>query len=129
MSQPDNAERPVVCHTPETMDWQAHPFAQGLDQAVLLSKRQHGADCTVYLYRSRDHDPDGQPMVVPQHAHETFDDISYVIEGAATIDIEGHGTVRMTAGSFVRVPAGTKHRVYDADPNFVALNIFAPPRE
>lgn len=121
---------PVVWYAPEAMEWEPHPFARGLDQVVLLSHREHGADATVYLYRGHPtEDGSTEEIDVPLHSHETFDDISYIFGGAATIDIEGHGSIRLTAGSFLRVPAGLKHRVYDATDDFQAINVFAPPRE
>jgi mannose-6-phosphate isomerase-like protein (cupin superfamily) len=120
---------PVVAFTSETTEWAPHPFAPGLDQAVLLSHRDHGADATVYLYRSVNAGGDAGPADVPLHQHDACDDISYVLEGSATIDIEGHGTIVLTPGSFVRVPAGTEHRIHGVSADFRAINIFAPPRD
>lgn len=123
-----NDRGPVVAFHPDTTEWAPHPFAPGLDQAVLLSHRDHGADATVYLYRARGvRGADAQD--VPLHQHDDCDDISYVLEGSATIEIEGHGTIELTPGSFVRVPAGTKHCVHGVSADFRAINIFAPPRE
>lgn len=119
---------PVVAFDAGTTKWVPHPFAPGLDQATLLSHREHGAAATVYLYRIRElAGPDGDD--VPLHQHDDCDDISYVLEGSAHIDIEEHGTIVLEAGSFVRVPAGTKHRVYNVSADFRAINIFAPPRD
>jgi mannose-6-phosphate isomerase-like protein (cupin superfamily) len=109
---------PVVALTPDSTEWAPHPFAPGLDQAA-----------TVYLYRSVNAGGDAGPADVPLHQHDACDDISYVLEGSATIDIEGHGTIVLTPGSFVRVPAGTKHRIHGVSADFRAINIFAPPRD
>ncbi|HYH48161.1 MAG TPA: cupin domain-containing protein [Acidimicrobiia bacterium] len=123
----------VVGFTPETIGWTPHPFAPGLDQAVLLSKRDHGADATIYLYRASGAGfaptVDGEAVDVPLHEHEASDDISYVLAGSAEVDIEGHGTIVLGPGSFLRIPAGSRHRVRNVSDDFQALNIFAPPRD
>jgi len=127
-SQDQTTGGPVVAFDAETTEWAPHPFAPGLDQATLLSHRDHGAAATVYLYRVREvAGPEADD--VPLHQHDNCDDISYVLEGSASIDIEGHGTIVLEAGSFVRVPAGTKHRVHSVSEDFRAINIFAPPRD
>jgi mannose-6-phosphate isomerase-like protein (cupin superfamily) len=122
------ATGPVVAFDAGTTEWAPHPFAPGLDQAMLLSHRDHGADATVYLYRVREVAP-AETDDVPLHQHDDCDDITFVLEGSATIDIEGHGTIVLTPDSFVRVPAGTKHRVHRVSADFRAISIFAPPRD
>jgi quercetin dioxygenase-like cupin family protein len=121
----------VVAFTPETTEWTPHPFAPGLDQAVLLSHKEHGADATVYRYRAVEGGPSGAGGVedVPLHQHDGIDDITYVLAGSATVDIEGHGSYSLGPGSFLRIPAGAKHRVVGVSADFEALNIFAPPRD
>lgn len=125
MQQPTQAvECPVAFCTPESYVWESHPFAPGLDQVVLLSQRDHAAEATIYLYQQH-----GSAADVPEHVHETCDDISYVLAGSGKVEVEGYGVVSMYAGCFLRVPRGRKHRVYELSPDFRAINIFAPPRE
>ena len=50
-----------------------------------------------------------QGVTADWHVHEDSDELFYVITGAASLDTE-HGTYPLTAGQFLVVPAGTRHR-------------------
>jgi quercetin dioxygenase-like cupin family protein len=103
-------------------DWEPHPFAAGLERRVLLTKREHGADVSIFLYRVKE----GQRAPdVPEHVHPDADDISYLIAGTAEVEIEGE-LHRIGPGSFLRVPKGRRHRVFNVSADFVGLNIFSP---
>jgi quercetin dioxygenase-like cupin family protein len=103
-------------------DWEPHPFAEGLERRVLLTKRDHGADVSIFMYRIKQGSP---PHDVPEHVHEDADDITYMLSGSADVEVDGH-VQTLAAGSFLRVPKGKRHRVFNISSDFVGINVFSP---
>jgi quercetin dioxygenase-like cupin family protein len=105
------------------LPWTPHPIAKGLEIKVLLSRRDHGAEASVVLARVA---PGAKPEV-PEHVHETSEDIIYTLKGSAKIWIDGQGEIDLIPGRVVRVPRNVKHRVYHISPDFLIYDVFAPP--
>ena len=103
--------------------WTPHPIAKGIEIKVLLSRKDHGAEASVMLVRAT---PGAKPEV-PEHVHETSEDIIYTLKGSAKIWIEGQGEIDLIPGRVVRVPRNVKHRVYDISSDFLVYDVFAPP--
>ncbi len=103
----------------ENLQWEPHPQLAAAKVAFLLSHRDEDMDLTCMLVRI----PVGTQ--VERHAHEC-DDIIYVLEGKATLWIEGVGDVPMVRGTFVRIPAGVAHQPYNIEEEFVAYDVFYP---
>lgn len=108
--------------TGEGGDWEPHPFAPSLERRVLLTKRDHGADVSIFMYRMT---PGAKSPEVPEHVHEDCDDISYLLVGTSDVEVEGQ-LIKMRAGSFLRIPKGKRHRVLNASPDMIAINLFSP---
>ena len=63
----------------------------------------------------------------PQHIHKAEEEAFYVLEGEVNIKI-GEQTIRGTVGSFVLIPRGTAHTVWNAGQTHAKLlAIFSPP--
>ena len=62
---------------------------------------------------------------VPEHIHAHEDDILYVLRGSARMWIEGRGEILLEAGTFLSIPAGTRHRPHSFEGGFLAFNIWA----
>jgi len=109
---------PKLAHeTPE----EPHPFLKGVKMRTLLSRRDDGADATCFIVSS----PAGSE--IEEHVHPEQDDIIYVLEGEATMWIEGEGAFPLTRGTFVAVSRGRRHRTYDIVEDLVILDTFVPP--
>jgi quercetin dioxygenase-like cupin family protein len=64
-----------------------------------------------------------------EHAHETEDDLFYVIEGTVTFTLDGK-TIEGTPGTFVRAPAGIRHDFENrTDKRAGLLNFYTGPFE
>lgn len=98
-----------------------HPFLKGVTMKTLLSRRDHGADATCILVRC----PEGSE--IEEHAHHRQDDVIYVLEGEATMWIEGAGEFPITPGTFVAVARGKRHRTYDVRKTLLIYDVFTPP--
>jgi quercetin dioxygenase-like cupin family protein len=98
-----------------------HPFLKGVTMSTLLSRRDDNADATCIIVRC----PAGSE--IEEHAHEGQDDIIYVLEGEATMWIEGVGEFALSPGTFVAVTRGKSHRTYDVKKALLIYDVFTPP--
>jgi quercetin dioxygenase-like cupin family protein len=104
----------------EELEWQPHKTAKGVEIKVLVSKAAQGTDVTCLLVRI------GRGLEVPEHIHETSDDILYPLSGRARMAVEGSEEFVLQPGVIVRVPRGTKHRIYDVSEDLLIYDVFWP---
>lgn len=100
-----------------------HPLNPDVRRRVLLTRAHHNVDASIYVVQARD------GTEVPEHVHQGANDIAYVLSGRAKMFIEGVGEITLKEGMFIRIPPGTRHRVYDCQDQFTVLNIFVPARD
>ncbi len=112
-----------VVYESEAGSWEPHPFAEGLERRVLLSKKEHGAEVSICLLRVK---PGWRNLEVSEHLHETSDDITYLLSGKCTVVVKGEAEREMRAGDFIRIPKGTHHRVHSISEDFVAISQYCP---
>lgn len=98
-----------------------HPFLEGVTMKTLLSKRDDGANATCIVVRC----PRGSQ--IEEHTHPEQDDIIYVLEGEATMWIEGLEEFKLEPGTFVSVPKGRRHKTYNVKKDLLIYDIFSPP--
>ena len=104
---------------PEDVQWEPHPQLANAKVAFLVSHRDENMDLTCMFV----HLPVGTQ--VERHTHEC-EDIIYVIQGKATMWIEGIGEVPMTKGAFIRIPKRTPHQPHDIEEDVIAYDVFYP---
>jgi quercetin dioxygenase-like cupin family protein len=109
-----------TCREVEKIPWMPHPVLKEIGVKPLITKKDLGLDVTCMLVRV----PAGQE--VPEHVHETQDDILYPLEGHATMWVDGTGTFPLRPGVIVRVPVNTKHRIYDVKESLLVYDVFCP---
>ena len=98
--------------------WQPHPMAEGFEIKVLAHKPD--TKVKVQLVRAR------KGAVLAEHTHDT-EDIFYVLDGGATIWIEGKGDIPLSRGMVIRVPKDAVHKVYNiSDQGYLVLDMFVP---
>ena len=104
----------------DELEWQAHPTAKGVEIKVLVSQGVQGTDVTCMLVRI------GRGLEVPEHTHDRSDDILYPLAGKAKMWVEGSGDFVLEPGVIVRVPQGTKHRIFDVSEELLIYDVFWP---
>jgi quercetin dioxygenase-like cupin family protein len=104
----------------EELEWQPHPTAEGVEIKVLVSQGAQGTDVTCMLVRI------GRGLEVPEHAHDRSDDILYPLAGRARMWVEGSGEFVLAPGVIVRVPQGTRHRIFDVSEDLLLYDVFWP---
>jgi quercetin dioxygenase-like cupin family protein len=104
----------------EELEWQPHPTVEGVEIKVLVSQGAHGTDVTCMLVRI------SRGLEVPEHTHERSDDILYPLSGRARMWVEGSGDFGLAPGVIVRVPQGTRHRIFDVSEDLLLYDVFWP---
>ncbi|MDC7786642.1 cupin domain-containing protein [Rhodoplanes sp. TEM] len=104
----------------DRMTWQPHPRFRGVEIAYLVTREKDDVDVTFALVRL----PVGsQP---DKHVHEHSDDIVFVLQGKATMWIDGVGDVALTKGCFLRVPQGVQHQPRNIEEDVLLYNVWLP---
>ncbi len=114
--------RGVLIVKPEDV-LEPHPFNADVRRRTLLTRAHDDVDVSLFVVRA------GEGADIPDHVHETANDMAYVLSGRAKMFIEGVGEVVLEEGMFIRIPPGTRHRIYDCRDQFTVLNIFVPAIE
>jgi quercetin dioxygenase-like cupin family protein len=109
-----------VCRLLDNIPWMPHPTAEGVRVKSYISQRGHGLDVTCMLVNV----PEGKE--VAEHVHPAQDDILYPLGGKATMWVEGTGEFALEPGIVVRVPKGTKHKIFDVTEELLILDVFCP---
>jgi len=104
----------------ENLPWSPHPVVEGVQIKPLVSKKEDGLDVTCMLVKV----PMGK--VVAEHIHPGQDDILYPLSGRATMWVDGAGEFSLHPGTFVRVPKGTRHRIFGVTEELLIYDVFCP---
>jgi quercetin dioxygenase-like cupin family protein len=110
-----------ICKTIADVSWRPHPVAKGVTIKPLVTKSEDGLNVTCMLVKI----PAG--VEVSEHIHEEQVDILYPIQGQAEMLVEGAGTFPLKPGIVVRVPKGTKHKIFNVAEELLIYDVFQPP--
>lgn len=109
-----------ICKTVGDISWRPHPLVRDVSIKPLVTKSEDGLDVTCMLVRI----PAG--IEIPEHIHEEQADILYPLQGKAEMDVEGAGTFPLKPGVVVRVPMGTKHKIFNVAEELMLFDVFQP---
>jgi quercetin dioxygenase-like cupin family protein len=109
-----------ICKTIAGISWRPHPVVKGVTIKPLATKSEDGLNVTCMLVKI----PAG--VEVPEHIHEEQVDILYPIQGQAEMLVEGTGTFALKPGIVVRVPKGTKHKIFNVAEELLIYDVFQP---
>jgi quercetin dioxygenase-like cupin family protein len=102
------------------ISWIPHPIIPGIKIKSMISQKEHGLDVTCILVDI----PAGKE--VPEHIHETQDDILYPLQGRGVMWVDGDGDFPLEPGLIIRVPKGTKHKIFDVTQDLLIYDVFFP---
>jgi mannose-6-phosphate isomerase-like protein (cupin superfamily) len=103
------------------ISWRPHPVIKGVTIKPLATKKEDDLNVTCMLVRI----PAGTD--IPEHIHEEQVDILYPIQGRAEMVVEGTGQFALKPGIVVRVPKGTKHKIFNVTEELLIYDVFQPP--
>jgi mannose-6-phosphate isomerase-like protein (cupin superfamily) len=109
-----------ICKTVGNISWRPHPIAEGVKIKTLATKSEDDLDVTCMLVSI----PAGKE--VPEHIHEDQVDILYPMQGKAEMYVEGTGIFPLKQGIVVRVPKGTKHKIFNVTEELLIYDVFQP---
>lgn len=104
----------------DSISWSPHPTVPGVRIKPMISLREHGLDMTCILVEI----PIG--IEIPEHIHETQDDILYPLQGKGVMWVDGDGDFSLEPGLIVRVPKGTKHKISNVSEDMLIYDVFSP---
>jgi len=104
----------------QELPWTPHPFLP-LQIKTLLSQKEDRSDITIFQVSL----PAGKE--IPEHVHETQEDIIFILAGKGTMWVDGVGEFPLEKGTFVRVPKNTRHRIYSVTEDILNYDVFTPP--
>ena len=110
-----------ICKTVGDISWRPHPLVKEVSIKPLVTKNEDGLNVTCMLVRI----PAG--IEIPEHIHEEQVDILYPLKGNAEMDVAEAGTFPLKPGVIVRVPIGTKHRIFNVTEELLLFDVFQPP--
>jgi quercetin dioxygenase-like cupin family protein len=102
------------------ISWRPHPLVKEVNIKPLVTKSEDSLDVTCMLVKV----PAG--IDIPEHIHEEQVDILYPLQGKAEMNVEGAGTFPLEPGVIVRVPRGTKHRIFNVTEELLVYDVFQP---
>ena len=101
------------------MPWTRHPFLP-IDVKYFVTRKFDQADVTCFLART----PKGG--AIPEHVHETQEDILFLLAGKGKMWVEGIGEFEIEKGTCIRVPKNTKHKIYAVTEELLVYDVFHP---
>jgi len=104
----------------DNLPWVPHPTAPGVRIKPMVSQKEHGLDVTCMLVDI----PAG--IDIPEHIHETQDDILYPLKGKGIMWVDGNGDFPLEPGLIVKVPKGTKHKITNITESMLIYDVFFP---
>ena len=102
------------------LTWDPHPLAEQVKIKPLVTKRDHGLNVSCIIVKV----PTG--IEIPEHTHEEQVDILYPLQGRAEMFVEGAGNISLEPGIVVRVPMGTKHKIFNVTEELIIYDVFHP---
>ena len=102
------------------LPWLPHQFAQGVRIKPMITQKEDQLDVTCMLVEV----PAGGE--VPEHVHETQDDILYPLSGKGIMWIDGEGEFPIEPGLIIRVPKGKRHKITDVTEALMIYDVFCP---
>ena len=104
----------------DSISWLPHQFAAGVRIKPLVTQKEDLLDVTCMLVDV----PAG--IEVPEHIHETQDDILYPLSGKGVMWIDGEGEFTIEPGLIIRVPKGTRHKITAVTEALLIYDVFFP---
>ena len=104
----------------DSISWLPHQIAQGVRIKPMITQKEDNLDVTCMLVDI----PAGAE--VPEHVHETQDDILYPLSGKGTMWIDGAGEFTLEPGQIIRVPKDTKHKITRVTEALLIYDVFCP---
>ena len=102
------------------VEWEGHFMTDRGKIKWIYTREKDDSPITVMLIHLE------KGVTLPDHRHRDQPDLIYVIEGKATMFIDGQGEFPLEAGMVAQVPPNTLHAIRDIKEDILLYNVFAP---
>ena len=104
----------------EDVEWEPHFMLEGAKIKWIYTYEKDGAPMAVMMISFE------KGMTIPDHVHKNQPDLIYVLEGKATMFIDGQGEFPMEAGMVILIPPNTLHAMRNVEEPLLLYNVFSP---
>jgi quercetin dioxygenase-like cupin family protein len=109
----------------EELDWVEHFMkvdGKNVDGNIkfIYTKEKDESPITVMMVKLK------KGVSLPEHVHPDQPDLVYVLEGKATMFIDGEGEFPLLPGMVVQVPPNTSHAMRNVEEELLVYNVFSP---
>jgi quercetin dioxygenase-like cupin family protein len=109
-----------VLYNTEYQSWEDHPSVKNVSIKKIVTKEQFGEESpSIIMVKIPAH------VEVPEHIHDTSEDILFILSGSGTMWIDEIGDMKLQKGTVVRVPRNTKHRIFDVSEELLVYDVFS----
>ena len=105
---------------PSEVEWEPHFMTDDGKIKWIYTKEKDDSSITVMQIRLT------EEPIRPYHVHPDQPDLIYILEGKATMFIDGVGEFPAEAGMVVQVPRNTTHAIRNVEEDILLYNVFAP---
>jgi quercetin dioxygenase-like cupin family protein len=102
------------------LEWEPHFMTEKGKIKWIYTRERDESPITVMKVRLE------KGVTLPDHVHRDQPDLIYILEGKATIFIDGVGEFPAEAGMIVQVPPNTLHAIRNVKEEILLYNVFAP---
>ncbi len=102
------------------VEWESHFMTANGKIKWIYTREKDDSPITVMQVRLE------KGVTLPDHVHPDQPDLIYVLEGKATMFIDGVGEFPAEAGMIIQVPPNTKHAIRNIEEDILLYNVFAP---
>ncbi len=102
------------------VDWEDHFMTDKGKIKWILTRERDESPITVMKVHLE------KGVTLPDHVHRDQPDLIYVLEGKATMFIDGEGEFPMEAQMVVMVPPNTLHAIRNVEEEVLLYNVFSP---
>ena len=104
----------------DALEWEEHFMKVDGEIKFVYTRERDESPITVMMVRLN------KGVTLPDHVHGDQPDLIYMLEGKATIFIDGVGEFPAEAGMVVQVPPNTLHAIRNVEEDVLLYNVFAP---
>ena len=104
----------------DDIEWEEHFMKVDGGIKFVYTRERDESPITVMMVRLN------KGVTLPDHVHRDQPDLIYMLEGKATIFIDGVGEFPAEPGMVVQVPPNTLHAIRNVEEDVLLYNVFAP---
>ncbi len=104
----------------DELSWEPHFMTEDGQIKWIYTREMDASPITVMQVRLK------RGVTLPDHVHRDQPDLIYILQGKATMFMDGVGEFPAEAGMVIQVPPNTRHAIRNVEEEMLLYNVFAP---